>query len=191
MDGFTFFLFSFIIHPPLSHLVAFGLEDPVDDHCRQKTEHNQDKADGAGSSVMIAAFGGETGPVQIGRKHVHLQVFRLVPQHGINQIEKFKLSLFERYKQVKGRDFAITEEMYQGEDVLRLAEAFAKATDLTVRVYYNDGQKSVYDISNYFRSELSAMAKDLLNADYWSALTDPDGQWAAAEAACPLKVSKQ
>lgn len=43
-----------------------------------------------------------------------------------NQIEKFKLSLFERYKQAKGRDFAITEEMYQGEDILRLAEAFAK-----------------------------------------------------------------
>ena len=87
-----------------------------------------------------------------------------------------------------GTPYASVPLFAQGKELI---EAFAKATDLTVRVYYNDGQKSVYDISNYFRSELSAMAKDLLNADYWSALTDPDGQWAAAEEACPLKVSKQ
>ena len=87
-----------------------------------------------------------------------------------------------------GTPYASVPLFAQGKELI---EAFAKATDLTVRVYYNDGQKSVYDISNFFRSELSAMAKDLLNADYWSALTDADGQWAAAEEACPLKVSKQ
>ena len=87
-----------------------------------------------------------------------------------------------------GTPYASVPLFAQGKELI---EAFAKATDLTVRVYYNNGQKSVYDISNYFRSELSAMAKDLLSADYWAVLTDADGQWAAAEEACPLKVSKQ
>ena len=91
-------------------------------------------------------------------------------------------------KMEPGTPYASVPLFAQGKELI---EAFAKATDLTVRVYYNNGQKSVYDISNYFRSELSAMAKDLLNADYWSVLTDADGQWAAAEEACPLKVSKQ
>lgn len=43
-----------------------------------------------------------------------------------NQIEKFKISLYERYKQCTSQPYHISEEMYQGEDILALAQAFAQ-----------------------------------------------------------------
>ncbi len=71
-----------------------------------------------------------------------------------------------------------------------LVQALTKAFELTVRVYYGDSGKSVYDVNNFFKSELGSAAKDLLSANYWDYLTDTNGEWAAAEAEYPLTVSK-
>lgn len=91
------------------------------------------------------------------------------------------------YKQMEaGEPYASVPLFAQGRE---LAEALAKTRDLQVRVYYGSGDQSVYDISNFFKNELSAAAKDLVDANLWDALTDADGHWAETEAAFPLKIT--
>ena len=87
-----------------------------------------------------------------------------------------------------GSPYACVPLYTQGKE---LVQALSKVTELTVRVFYKDNTKSVYDINNYFKEDLSAAAKDLLAADVWAYLTDADGKWAEAEAAFPLKISDQ